>query len=446
MALFENDSPVKSMEMKKRIGRIVFLMAIIALSKSPVVKADDWTRFRGENGNGVSTASSLPETWSDTNNIAWKVELPGPGSSSPVITGNRIFVTCYSGYGTEQGGSPSKLVRHLVCVDAASGRILWDKTVSAPDREDPYQGYISEHGYASNSPTTDGKLVYAFHGKSGVHAYDMDGNEIWTKNVGTESGNRQWGSAASLTLLDDKLIVNASEENRSLIALNKETGKEVWKAEAAALELCYGTPAILKPEGGTTELVISVPGEVWGLNAETGKLSWFVETQLTGNISPSPLVIDQSIYIFGGYRSSGSYRLRSGGKGDATKSNTDWYSKSSSYVATPVFHEGRLYWIDDQGIAWCLDAETGNQIYRERVPGLKSGGRPVYASPIIANNKLYVVTRRDGTLVIPASKTFSVESQNLLASDDSDFNATPAVHDNHLILRSNRYLYSIKAK
>lgn len=425
-----------------RLPAVLLFVAAFGASLS----ADDWTRFRGTNGTGVSDSAILPTTWSDSKNIAWQVELPGAGSSSPVVTGDRIFVTCYSGYGTDQGGSAANLVRHLVCVDGKSGRILWDKTAAAPNREDPYQGYISEHGYASNSATTDGQHVFAFFGKSGVHAYDIDGTEIWSHSVGTESGNRQWGSAASLTLLNDKLIVNASEEGRAVIALDKATGKELWKAEASALELCYGTPAIMKREDGKTELVLAVPGEVWGMNPETGKLTWFVETSLTGNISPSPLVVDQSIFVFGGFRSSGSYRIRSGGKGDVTKSHVDWQSRSSSYVATPVHHHGHLFWIDDQGIAWCQEAATGKQVYRERVPGLKSGGRPVYASPILANGKLYVVTRRDGTMVIPATTTFAVESQNQLASDDTDFNATPAVYENQLLIRSNRALYCLQSE
>ena len=408
--------------------------------------AEDWSRFRGPNGTGLSESTTLPTKWSDAENVTWKVELPGPGSSSPVVSGDRIFVTCYSGYGVETGGDFSSLVRHLVCVDAKSGQILWDRTAPAPEREDRYQGYISEHGYASNSPTTDGQMVFAFHGKSGVHAYDMDGKELWSHMVGTESSNRQWGSAASLTLFNDKLIVNAAEEGRAIMALDKATGKELWKSEAAAMELCYGTPSLVAREDGKTDLVIAVPGEVWGLNAETGKLAWFVETQLTGNVSPSPLVVDNSIFVFGGFRSSGSYRIRTGGKGDVTSSHIDWHSRSSSYVATPVHHDGHLFWIDDQGIAWCLDAKTGEQLYRERVPGLKSGGRPIYASPIIAAGRLYVVTRRDGTLVIPATTTFSIESQNMIESDATDFNATPAIYGNKLLLRSNTRLYCVGAE
>lgn len=418
------------------------LLTGLLICLTSTASADDWTRFRGQNGTGQSDSMTLPLSWSDSENLTWKTELPGAGSSSPIITGHRIFVTCYSGYGPDSRDL-SKLVRQLVCLDAKTGKILWTANAPAPEREDPPQGYIMEHGYASNSATTDGTSVFAFFGKSGVVAFDMDGKELWKRSVGSESANREWGSAASLTLFNELLIVSAAEEGRAVLALNKTTGEEVWKSEAAALELAYGTPAQITRDDGKTELILAVPGEVWGLNAQTGKMIWFAETQLTGNVSPSPLVVDKSVFLFGGFRSSGSYRIKSGGKGDVTKSQVEWYSRSSSYVATPAFHNGRLYWIDDQGIAWSLDANTGETVYKERVPGLRSGGRPVYASPVVADGKLYVVTRRDGTLVIPATDQFEILKANRLESDETDFNATPAVYADHLILRSNKAIYCI---
>ncbi|MFN9719690.1 MAG: PQQ-binding-like beta-propeller repeat protein [Planctomycetota bacterium] len=425
---------------RRHVFGSVFLV-LTAFCTKPL-QSDDWSRFRGENGSGISLAKGVPVSWSDAENLVWKLDLPGEGSSSPIVAGDRIFVTCYSGFGATDNDA-SKLVRQLVCVDAATGQVLWSRNAPAPPREDPWEGYISEHGYASNSPATDGNMVYAFHGKSGVFAYDVNGHEVWSRSVGTESSNRHWGSAASLMLYQDLVIVNAAEESQTIYGLDKQTGKEVWKSEASALELCYSTPSLLQRADGRTDLVVAAAGEVWGLNPDTGKLAWFAETQFTGNLSPSPLVVDECVFVSGGFRSSGSYRIRGGGKGDVTKTHVDWQSRSSSYVATPVHHEGRLYWADDQGIAWCLDAETGKQIYRERVPGLKAGGRPIYASPILIENRLYIVTRRDGTLVVPATTDFSVEATNRFSSDETDFNATPAVHGSRLILRSNQSLYCV---
>jgi len=419
---------------------ILLLLVLVGVGvERPILEAQEWARFRGVNGSGLSTAESLPIRWSESENLAWKLDLAGEGSSSPVLWDDRIFLTC-SRMPADWGAVPQ---RSLLCVDAVSGRLQWSVEAPEPVREDPPQGYLTEHGYASNSVATDGRAVYAFFGKSGVVACGLDGRVLWQLNVGCESSNRQWGSAASVTLFEELVIINAAEEGRAVLALHRDDGRVIWKAEAAALELAYGTPGQLKYDDGRTELILAVPGEVWGLNARTGKLAWFAESQLTGNVCPSPLIVGSEIFVFGGFRSSGSYCLRSGGKGDVSQSCVKWQTRSSSYVATPVHFRGRLYWADDQGIAWCLNADTGETVYRERIPGLRTGGRPIYASPIVAGGRIYIPTRRDGTLVIPAEASFSVLAMNRIAGDDTDFNATPAVHWNRLILRSNRALYAV---
>ena len=407
----------------------------------------DWPQFRGPSGAGISAATEVPLTWSDTQGLAWRTPLPGPGSSSPIVFGDRVLVTCYSGYGIRDAANGAKkgLKRHLVCARLADGEILWSKAIAAELPEDDYVGYLREHGYASSTPVTDGQQVFVFFGKTGVLAFDMDGNEQWRKAVGKESSNRRWGSAASLLLHKDMVIVNAAEESQSIRGLDKQTGREVWKAEAASLELTYGTPTLVDLPEGTSELVISVPGEVWGLNPDKGKLKWYAETNLTGNVCPTVVAHDGIIYAFGGYRSSGAHALRAGGRGDVTDSHMLWFTRESSYVATPLLHDGFLYWIDDRGLAHCLDAKTGESAYRNRVPGLNTSGRPVYASPILAADRLYVVSRWSGTFVLAAKPTFEVLACNRFESDESDFSGTPAVVDGRLLLRSGRYLYCVAA-
>jgi outer membrane protein assembly factor BamB len=421
-------------------------LALIALfAGAGSVRGDDWLRFRGPNGSGISDAH-LPTTWSESENLHWKTKLPGFGSSSPIVVGSRVFVTCYSGYGTgERGaGRVDGLRRHLVCVDRQTGQIQWTRTIDGGSPEDDFNGYLTEHGYASNTPTSDGERVYVFFGKSGVFAFDLEGKKLWSAHVGKESSDRRWGSAASLILCDDALIVNASEESNSLRAFDKRTGKQLWKSEAKLLELAYDTPALVT-KGGKSDLVIAVPGEVWGLDPNRGKLRWRVETQLIGNICPSPVVDGDRVYVFGGVRSSGSYAIRAGGKGDVTASNVVWSSRNSSYVSTPLLYESHLYWVDDRGLAWCVDANSGDVKYRQRVPGLQTGGRPVYASPVLAGDKILAVTRWDGTLVLPAKPEFKIVAQNRFPADDTDFNATPAISNNELFLRSNLALYCVAA-
>jgi outer membrane protein assembly factor BamB len=414
------------------------------LVASPLVAAD-WPRFRGPDGLGISADTNVPVKWSESRNLKWKTALPGPGSSSPIVWGQHIYVTCYSDYGLSRTnpGNIEELRRHLLCIDRTSGKVVWSRTVKAAMPEDPFAGLgLPEHGYASNTPVTDGERVYAFFGKTGVFAFDLDGNQLWQVNVGKESSNRRWGSSASLTLYKDMVIVNASEESQSIRALQKSTGEQLWKAEAGLLELAFGTPTLVEL-GDDAELVIGVPEEIWSLDPVNGQLKWYAETNLTGNVSPSVVAGDGIVYLFGGYRSSGSHALRVGGKGDVTDSHMLWSSRNSSYVATPLLHNGHLYWVDDRGQAFCVSAKTGESVYRERLTGVRSGGRPFYASPVLAGGKIYVVSRFSGTFVFTARPEFEQVAQNQLSSDDTYFNATPAISNSELFLRSNKYLYCV---
>ena len=400
------------------------------------INAEDWPQFRGPRGR--ATGKSAPFEWSSTKNLVWKTVLPGGGSSSPIVHGDAVFVTSWS-----EGAPGRGPTRHLVKIDRRDGTVAWQRDIAAPGPDDPYAGYLTEHGYASNTPVTDGEMVWAFLGKGGIVAFDMEGNEVWRTGVGTESSNRRWGSGASLILHGDHLICNASEESQSIRALDKRTGREVWKAEAAALELAYGTPGVVTLPDGSEEIVVAVPGEVWGLDPQTGKLRWHAEMGLTGNVSPSVIVDGDTVYVFGGFRSSGSLAVRAGGRGDVSKTHVLWKSRTSSYVATPVLHEGHLYWIDDKGLAFCSDAKTGREIYKERVREITSGGRPVYASPVVAGEKVYVVSRHDGTIVLPAAPRYEVLAHNVLEGDDSDSSGTPALVDGRIYLRSGKFLYAI---
>ena len=413
-----------------------------ALSK-PV---PNWNRFRGPNGTGVSSETNIPTKWSETENLGWKTKLPGAGSSSPILTEKLVFVSSYSGYGEPGAGQGDEkaLQRHFSCLDRQTGKVLWTKSIANEVDEDPFTGNgLPEHGYATNTPVTDGEHVYVFFGKTGVIAYDLEGNEQWRKSVGTSSGNRQWGSAASLILVGDKLIVNAAEESETIFALDKKTGETAWKSEAGSLELCYSTPSLVKVDDNRTDLVVAVPSEVWGLNPKNGKLTWYVKTSLTGNLSPSVIVDGDKVYVFGGYRSKGSLAIEVGGKGDVTESNVLWTSQSTSYVPTPVLDNGRLYWIDDKGFYHCLNTEDGKSIDRQRVSMSSGGGRAVYASPLNINGKIYAQTRYNGLMVFNPGDEMDLVEQNKF-DDKSQFNATPAVDNGQLFLRSDKFLYCVQ--
>ncbi len=427
--------------------------AFLLLASTTLLHAANWPQFRGPNGDGTSDDANVPLKWSATENMKWKLDLPGAGASCPVVWGDRVFVTCFSG--EKENGDVSGLIRSVICVDKKSGRLLWKKDFAAPQPEDAWQGMIREHGYASNTPVTDGKSVFVQLGKGGVVALDFDGKELWHAETGRESNMRRWGSAGSPVLWKNLVIVNASSEAQTIFAFDKDTGKQAWKQTASLLELAFGTPRIHPRKDGQDELLFAAPSEIWAMNPENGKLRWFAEHGLNGNVTPDPVVVDDLVCIFGGYPGIGRVAIRAGDKGEVSASDIVWRDASSSYVPSPVAHDGKIYCVNDQGLAWCIDAKSGEMLYRERAGsgdgggggapggGRRGGGKPFYASPIIVNGQVVAVSRKQGTFVYPAKPEFSTPTVNVIEGDPTDFNATPAVSDGCLFLRSNKALYCI---
>lgn len=237
----------------------------------------------------------------------------------------------------------------MVCVDATTGKQLWNETIDGPKREDAYSGYLQEHGYASGTPVSDGNSVFAFFGKAGVVAYSLDGKKLWQKDLGQMSSNRRWGSGASPVIFNDVLIVNAYEEARAIFGLSTRIGEELWKAEYDSLELCFATPVLAPGEGDVMEAVISMPTEAWGLNALNGKLRWYCETATSGNVSPSVVVGKGQFFTFGGFPEEQTNAITRGGRKNVTGSHKVWQSRDSSYVATPLLVDDHLYWVTDRG-------------------------------------------------------------------------------------------------
>ncbi len=399
-------------------------------------QAEDWA--------ARSEKASIPLKWDSKTNMKWSRELPGPGSSSPIVYGDHVFVTCYTGYGDGSEGRASDLMRHLICINKNDGKIVWKKSVDAKSvrTEDRYSGYIKEHGYASSTPATDGKAIYAFFGKVGAVAFDMKGNELWRRNLGTSSSNRRWGSAASPILFKDTVIVNAVEESEKIFALNKKDGSIKWEYDTRK-ELAYSTPNLVQTKEGKTELVLGVPTRLIGLDPESGKELWTARTPILNNVSPAVMVQDDIVFLYGGYRGSGSIAVRAGGKGDVSKSHVVWASRDTNYVSTPVLHKGHIYWIDKNGVATCVNAKNGERIYKTRVEGLASGGQKFYASMVTMGDHVFAVSRQSGTIVLDAKPEYSKVGQNVIEGDQTDFNATPAFSGNQMFIRSNKAIYCI---
>jgi outer membrane protein assembly factor BamB len=397
----------------------------------------DWPQFRGPEGSGVTSEKGFPTTWSDTENIAWKTALPGAGSSCPILIGDRIFLTCYSGYGVDQSqpGEADQLTHHVLCVARSDGRILWDKTHKAQQPETEYKGFMLEHGYASGTPVSDGQAVYAFFGRSGVFAYSVAGEPLWRAEVG--QGTHGWGSGTSPILAGNLVIVNASVESGSLVALDKTTGKQVWSVDK--IKDSWSTPAVVNLPSGKQELAVSLRGKVLGLDPATGQQLWECEG-VPDYVCPAVIAHGDVVYVTGGRRPPMTLAVRAGGRGDVTATHKLWEAKKTPKVATPVFCDGLLCWIDNRGTATCLKADSGEVVYEERMR-LAGGGDKVYASLVAAEGKLYGVSRRDGVVVLAAGPSFKQLAHNRL--DDSLSNATPALAEGKLYVRTDKYLYCI---
>ncbi len=394
----------------------------------------DWPQLRGPGGSGVSRDLGLPVTWSSTEGIVWKTALPGFGASTPITLGDKIFLTAYSGYGLDKDspGSMEDLKHHVICVDRTEGKILWDKSTKARLPEQAYSGMMPLHGYASSTPITDGRVVYAFFGRSGVCAYTTDGEFLWRADVG--GSTHKWGSATSPILWNNLLIVNASVESESVVALDKKTGKEKWRAEG--IRQSWSTPVLVDLPGGKQELVVSMHSKVRGYDPANGKQLWECQS-VRDYVCPIVIAEEDVVFVTGG-RTPLTIAVKAGGRGDVTDSHLLWELKKTPEVPSPLYYNGLLYWVSARGIACCVDAKTGKVVYEEHL----SDTGIVYASAVLGDGKLYIPTREDGTIVLDAGGTFKELARNKLG-DDSVFNATPVISQGQLLLRSDRFLYCI---
>ena len=407
----------------------------VALLSLVLFSGADWTRLRGPGASGISSDTGLPITWSATENIVWKTALPGKGGSSPITLKDKIFLTAYTGYGIDRSnlGTQEGLMLHVLCFNRADGKLVWETKGKALLPEQKYDGgHIDLHGYASATPVTDGESLFTFFGRSGVRAYDLEGKLLWTVEVGSNVNG--WGSAASPIFFGDLLIVNASVESESLIALNKKTGKEVWKA--TGIRESWSTPAIVDLPDGKQELVLAMHSRVVGFDPATGKQLW----QCAGfpdYVVPMTVADKGIVYITGG-RSSSTLAVRAGGRGDVTETHRLWTLNKGCKVPSPLIHDGLLYWVSNLDTAACIDAATGEIIYHQRLP--KRGA--FYGSVVMAEGRLYAVSKMRGTVVFAVGKEFKQLARNNLG-DESIFNATPVISNGQLLLRSDRFLYCI---
>ena len=415
----------------------IVALLLAALVTQPAV-TEDWVQFRGPHSSGVGEGTGIPTTWSDTENVVWKTELPGPGGSSPIVVGDKVYITSYSGYAEsiDEPGDMNNLMRHVLCLDRASGKVVWAKEFKAKMPESEYEGgNNTRHGYATSTPTSDGESLYVFMGISGVHAFGLDGTEKWSADVG--SGTHGWGSATSPILYKNLLLVNASVESGSLIALDKTTGKEVWRA--GDINKAWCTPVLVEANG-RTEVMMNLPNKIASYDADTGELLWFCEGVPDSYVCPSVIAKDGVVYAIGGRRSE-AIAVKAGGSGDVTSTHILWRTGEGNNVTSPVLVDGYLYWLhESRGKAFCLNAKTGEVVYQGVLrprPGL------IYASLTAVDGKLYAPSQDNGTWVIAAGPTFEQVAVNTFASDTSRVNGSIVVSNNQLLMRTDKAIYCI---
>lgn len=433
----------------------VRIFAVIWLLIHPMTRASGtdanhyWHQWRGPLATGVAPHADPPVEWSEDKNIRWKIELPGGGHSSPIVWGDKVFVTAAAPYGealqpkySDAPGAHDNLpVTHrykylVIAVNRRDGTILWERTVR--------QGLPHEMGHftaslASNSPVTDGERVYAFFGSRGLFCFDMDGVPQWEKDLGEMQTKHGHGEGSSPALYGDTLVVNWDHEGQSFVAAyDKSSGKQRWSAARDEVT-SWATPIVVE-HAGKPQVIISGTHRVRGYDLPTGAVIWECGG-LSANIVASPVAADGMVYAGSSYDKRALLAIRlDGAKGDIT--GTDrvlWRRKRGTpYVPSPLLYGNSLYFLRHyQGILSRVDTTTGED---QGGPFRLGGLRDIYASPVAAADRIYITDRNGTTLVISHDDIPSVLAQNRL---DDSFSASAALVGGEIFLRGEKNLYCI---
>ena len=403
----------------------------ILLAGAGVTWAENWPGFRGPRGDGQSAEKGLPLTWSATENVRWKIELPGPGNSSPVVWGRRIFLT--------QSLDKKGHKRALWCLDRKDGTKLWQREVEYAGAEPTYADWF----YAQATPVTDGQRVIVSFGSAGLFCYDMDGNEQWHHDLGKLY--HIWGNASSPILYDNLVILLCGPgERQFLLALDKKSGQPRWKHDEPGVKPdgfsgSWSTPVVAKIDGHD-ELIACVPGNVKGFDPRTGEVRWWC-----GGMGPlaytTPAVSGDGIIVaFSGYHGP-ALAVRGGGKGDVTATHRLWHQakpKPPQRIGSPLIIGDYCYLVSEPGIAHCFEIKTG----KDRWDGENVGRQTWSALIATSNGKLLIPDFAGDTHVLAASPEFRKLGTNTLGGKER-VNATLAIADGELFIRSYRHLWCI---
>jgi outer membrane protein assembly factor BamB len=409
-------------------------IVLIALAASmPSVQAGDWLQWRGPKGTGQSDEKGLPLTWSQTENVKWKVKLDGPGNSSPIVVGQKVFIT--------HAPADSKL-RGIQCYDRNTGELLWKHQVTYAEPELTH----NTNPYCAASPVSDGERVVAFYGSAGVYGYDLAGKVLWQKDLGKIE--HIWGFGSSPIIYQNLVIHNFGPGlNAFVVALDKQTGSEVWRktfpgqaSEKVDEYRGSWTTPVVHREGDRDVLLLALPETLWAVDPKTGDEIWSCGGLSNKLVYGSPIIAGDIIVTMCGYGGP-AMAVRSGGKGDVTQTHRLWHQetpKPPQRVGTGVVVGDHVYLLNSNGAAWCLDPATGEKKWDERLGGES------WCSMVHVDGKIYISNKAGTTYVVEPNPT----ALKVLAENKQGelIRASPAFSNGQIFIRTYDNLYCIEAK
>jgi outer membrane protein assembly factor BamB len=440
------------MKRYSRISATVSSLLCLAVLAGTAFADRNWPQWRGPSGQGTSSEKNLPAEWSPTKNIKWKTPIAGRGHSSPIVWGNKVFLTTAIEGPFVHGASAVKHIdegkdylhpdsvgadhKHLfkvLCFDRETGKILWEQTAFEGT---PYDNRHRKASFASSTPATDGKYVYAFFGTEGLFAYDLNGKLAWKAEVG-KLGTFGMGVGTSPILYGDSLIIQCDEESGAssfIVAIDKRTGKEAWRTPRK-VQAGWATPLLVNT-GKRAEIITAGNEAIVAYDPATGKELWR-HNGVQSNAIPSPVANSDMVFISAGFPAKIAMAIKLGSSGDMADAVVWKYAKGTAYVPSPILLGDYLYLTTDRGILTCLDTKTGEVKYE--------GGRvPIpatfTASPVAFDGKILLTSEDGDTFIVKAGPKHEIIATN---SVGEPVYASPAVADGRIFIRGEKNLYAI---